>query len=181
MIAILEGTIFSRELDHVICMVQGVGYRVFVPGGSFEFGDSAQFFIYDHVREDRRELYGFTSPNALRLFKKLIDVSGIGPRLAQKMLSQASAESVERHIIQGDVSFFEGISGVGKKTAQKIILELQGSLVMDTEEDGDADAVEALVSLGYQKRDAIELLKETKGTTTEEKIREVLQSIGRVR
>ncbi len=177
MIAVLEGIIRSAEADHVVCMAGGVGYRVYLVGTSADVGAQALFHIYDHIREDRRELYGFSDRESLLLFERLIDVSGIGTKLAQKMLSQATRADVEKHIMKGDLGFFEGISGVGKKTAQKIILELQGSLVTEVDDPSDKDAIEALMSLGYQRRDAVEALKGLEGST-EDRIKQALKRFG---
>ena len=176
MIAYLEGTIRSVALDSCVVFVNGVGYKVFYMGYSPEVGELVSWHIYDHIREDRRELFGAPELMTLDLFQKLIDINGVGPRLAQKILASAIPAQIQDRILKEDLAFLTSIPGVGKKTAQKIILELKGVLVKEEEvHQDDTNVIEALVSLGYARREAIEISRQVEGETIEDKIRHALK------
>jgi len=176
MIAYLEGQVIQSGDGWAVLKVGGVGYKVFPMGFSALTGSEIAVNIYDYIREDRRELYAFETPELMSLFEKLINISGVGPRLAQKILASGDYEAMQRYIMQGDLAFFTSISGVGKKTAQKIILELKGALVSEKEEDQiDSDTLDALMSLGYQRRDVQEIVSQLTTDTPEGRIREALQ------
>lgn len=177
MIAYLEGTIRSVSLDTCVVFVSGIGYRVYYMGCSPSVGEMVSWHVYDHIREDRRELFGAPDAQTLDLFENLIDINGVGPRLAQKILNFSTSTQVQDRILKEDVAFLTTIPGVGKKTAQKIVLELKGVLVKEQAESerGDTDTIEALVSLGYSRRDAMEVAKQVEGETIEEKIKHALK------
>ncbi len=181
MIAYLEGTVRGVESDAVIVLAGGVGYRVFLCGAFPEVGETVSYEIYDHIREDRRDLFGFKTTTSRDLFLAMIAISGIGPKLGQKVLRHYPAETLLEILHQGDLARLTVIPGVGKKVAQKILLELKGVLV---EEGGEApidgETLDALVSLGYLRRDVESILPTLTGKTTEAKIREALTLLSRV-
>lgn len=182
MIAYLEGTVRTVEADAIVLVTGGVGYRVYLCGAFPEVGETVAFEIYDHIREDRRDLFGFHTSLARELFLAMIAISGIGPKLGQKVLRHYPAETLLEILHQGDLARLTLIPGVGKKVAQKILLELKGVLV--EEEEGEApihsETLDALVSLGYARRDVEEILPTLSGKTTEAKIREALTLLSRV-
>jgi Holliday junction DNA helicase RuvA len=176
MIAYIEGTVRSVGIDNCVVQVGGMGYRVHFLDCNPQIGDIISWEIYDHIREDRHELFGTPHTKALDLFKKLIDINGVGPRLAQKIMLCASYDQIQDRILHEDIAFLTSISGVGKKTAQKIILELKGVLVKEEEKFvGDNDTVDALVSLGYSRKEATEVSKNLTGNTVEERIKQALK------
>jgi Holliday junction DNA helicase RuvA len=176
MIGFLEGTIRSIGADELLLMVGGVGYRVHYVGAIPEVGEPAEFYIFDYIREDRRELFGFTDQAMHTLFAELIDISGVGPKLAQKILRVGTVAEITQQLTTGNIAFFTAISGVGKKTAQKIILELQGVLVQEEEtRAGDKDVVEALMSLGYARGEVQDVCAQLSSTTTDARIHEALK------
>lgn len=179
MIAYLEGVVRSASPEAVILQVGGVGYRVFCVGFEARPGDALTLHTHHVIREDRQELYGFSDPDAKDLFEAMIEVNGVGPKLAQKILNRAPAESVRQHILTENVDFLINMPGVGKKTAQKIILEMKGVLVTPTDEKPmvDEEAVQALTNLGYNKKDIIEVLALLDAETTEERIRAALRAL----
>lgn len=180
MIGYLEGEVVVRRADWLILRVNGVGYKVYSVGFDAQIEQKLVLYIFDLVREDRRELYGFSSLEALELFETMIEVNGVGPKLAAKILSNAGHDSVIEKILAGDVDFLTGIPGVGKKTAQKIILELKGVLVTDSEDSvTDEEAVEALIGLGYTRRDVLEVLRDLEAESTEDRIRAALKCLSR--
>lgn len=163
MIGSLRGTIIELETSWILLEVGGVGYRVQLSSSVLSLlkTDQEQFlYIHEQIREDAHELYGFLSSQDLNLFHKLLNVSGVGPKVAMTLLSMGSADAVQRAIMKGDLDLLTSLQGVGKKTAQKIILELKGQLV-DTEEipSIDRDVADALQGIGYTSAQVREVLK----------------------
>jgi len=181
MIAFLQGTVYDRGEGFIILFCHGVGYKVSLSGVlAQELRGEVSLYIHEVIREDSHELFGFSSMEALQFFWKLITVSGVGPKGAMKIVSAGSVPEVKGRIMAGDLDFLSHIPGIGKKTAQKIILELKGALAEEgTGVSVDADAVEALLGLGYSRRQAEEAIAGVKGETTEARIRGALQLLGK--
>ncbi|HET6371960.1 MAG TPA: Holliday junction branch migration protein RuvA [Candidatus Polarisedimenticolia bacterium] len=170
MIARLTGRILEKEPHQVILEAGGVGYRVAIPLSTYyvipDAGEGVTLRIHTHVREDLIALYGFSSQEELALFERLIEISGIGPRLALAILSGLPAGDLVAAITQGDTSRLRGIPGIGAKTADRVILELRGRLSAGGQgsvsagkgsgRDGTVrgDVVSALVNLGYRESQA---------------------------
>lgn len=159
MIASLSGTVSSRDERSLVVDVHGVGLRVFCISRGLDqspVGTTVMLHTYLHVREDALELFGFATAGELRLFEKLLTVSGVGPRVAQGVLSAASVADLESAISRGDASVLTNVSGVGTKTAQRIIVDLRGKLDLSAD-GGDselASMIEALTRLGYSAKEA---------------------------
>ncbi len=181
MIAFLEGNIAGHESDGVLLVVGGIGYRIFCGRETAEAGERAKFWITEVIREDRHDLYGFLRREEQALFEQLMSVSGVGPKLAQKILSSGTVENIVHRIQGGDIDMLTSIGGVGKKTAQKIILDLKGVLVAVGEEKGIArsDVTDALESLGYSKSDIADIAQDIIGETTEAKVKSALKLLSR--
>ncbi len=160
MIAFLNGIIRSRDARAIVIDVGGVGYRVNVGTallGRSE-GETVEVYTHLHAASDTTDLYGFATPDELGLFESLIKVSGVGPRSALAILSQASAARVRQAIIDADPVPLTSASGIGKKTAERIILELSGTLAKH-ETPAEDDVVGALERLGYSRREANDALR----------------------
>lgn len=165
--------------------VAGVGYKVIAPPSilsSVHVGKEAFVYIHDHIREDLHDLYGFLAADDQVLFQRLLNVDGVGPKVAMAVLSIGPADIVRKAIMSGDLEGMTSVPGVGKKTAQKIILELKGQLVESAEASGeDAEVIQALQALGYplaHARDAVKMLAvTTKGTS--DRVREALKILGK--
>ncbi|WP_286883942.1 Holliday junction branch migration protein RuvA, partial [Aneurinibacillus sp. UBA3580] len=131
MIDFIEGQVAYVETDCVVVMSHGVGYRIF-SGNPFQYreGEHETVRIYTHhyVREDAVHLYGFSTRNERDLFRKLLDVSGIGPKGALAMISAGTPEQIIAAVTQENIEFLTRFPGVGKKTAQRIILDLKDKL-----------------------------------------------------
>lgn len=182
MITTLRGKIEYHGLGFVVVEVNGVGYKVNLPEDrAHELSGEVLVYIHEVQREDQHELFGFLSMEALQLFWKLINVSGVGPKVGQKIVFSNTVDRVKEKIMKGDLTFLTDIPGIGKKTAQKIILELKGALVVDTGRPFgfDVDAVEGLVGLGYARRQAEDVLSGLEGETTEDRIRAALKVLSR--
>ncbi len=177
MIAHLSGTLLSKQATSVILDVGGVGYEVTIPISTFyeldEPGSKVQLRIYTHVREDALLLYGFKTARERELFMRLISVSGIGPKLGITLLSGMSADEMIASIRTNNLARLTLIPGVGRKTAERLVMELRDKIaalsspeleeelgakpsvsVTPTEDAVRADALSALVNLGYQKSTA---------------------------
>lgn len=173
----IEGEVLAQKEGELVVVCGGVGYRVFVPK-TFARADHVTLWLHESLRDTERELFGFESREALEFFWKLLGVSGVGARLAQKIVNIDALERVKAAIAAGQLSFLTSISGVGKKTAQKILLELKGVLAQEDEgEVADTEAFEALVSLGYKEQQAREALAHVEADTTQERIKQALRAL----
>jgi Holliday junction DNA helicase RuvA len=190
MIATLEGTLEYRGVDSVIINVGGMGFQVHVPGSTLSqlgaIKDKVSLYTHLHLREDNVSLYGFASEEELALFKNLISVSGIGPKVALALLSALDPEQLAMAITGGNVDVISQVPGIGKKKAGRLVVELKGKL--EREWKGallplvaeDADAIAALTNLGYSLREATQAvsnLSDAKELTLEEKVRMALQQL----
>jgi Holliday junction DNA helicase RuvA len=192
MIASLQGIIDTVSQESMILNVNGVGFKVGVPTSVLSelgvAGREVKLYTHLHVREDDMSLYGFGSIDELRLFETLITVSGLGPKTAMGMLSAMSADQVAMAIATGSVEILTTIPGIGKKTAQRLILELKDKVggVLISAPAGkaaqeNADAVTALVSLGYsvvEATRAVGTLPSGRKFSLEEKVKLALQYLG---
>lgn len=167
MIAYLKGEISQKLSKSVVLVTNGVGYEVFLSLKNLEsvkVDKEKEFFIHSYIKEDALDLYGFLSLEELDFFKKLISVSGVGPKSALNVLALAEVEILKRAITSGDSSLLQQVSGIGKKTAERLVVELKEKFIVDLSEaalstnDGQ-QVVEALISLGYKPLEAQEIIK----------------------
>ena len=167
MIGYLSGTLKRLDATRAVVLAGGVGYNVHISLQTYyelEGRSQVELDIYTHVREDALSLYGFSSPEEKLAFEKLISISGIGPTLAQKILSGISAPDLADAIARNDARKLSTIPGVGKKTAERICLELRDKLTMPESPAAatsqpartsvDDDVHSALLNLGYRPKDA---------------------------
>lgn len=171
MIAILNGVVQEKISDLVVVNVHGVGYGLLVPSEDFSklaTGDEAKFYIYEQIRENSYDLYGFTLMDTKVLFEQLLDVNGVGPKMALNILSIGAAEQVRKAIAAGDTKFLTAAPGVGKRVAERVVVELKDKVglvatasdsifVASTFAEQD-EAVQALVALGFSVQDAVAAL-----------------------
>ena len=171
MIAILNGVVQEKIRDLVVVNVHGVGYGLLVPNEDFSklvTGDETKFYIYEHIRENSYDLYGFTLMDTKVLFEQLLDVNGVGPKMALNILSIGAAEQVRKAIAAGDTKFLTAAPGVGKRVAERVVVELKDKVgmvatasdsifVASTFAEQD-EAVQALVALGFSVQDAVAAL-----------------------
>ena len=171
MISYLEGTLVRKHPTHLILDVGGVGYVLNIPLSSYDkvgdVGARIQVLTYLHVREDALELFGFMTEEERELFLTLISVSGVGPKLAQGMLSGVSPAEFRRAIVEENVRGLIAIPGIGRKTAQRLIVELKDRFDKvvfpegappTAEVSGEMTAIQeaflALLSLGFKDDEA---------------------------
>ena len=168
MITYLEGILTELSPTDITLEVNGIGHEIFIPLSSFEqlpkIGSRFRILTYLHVREDILRLYGFATHDERDLFRLLISISGIGPRLALIILSGMTVSRIKTAISEGDIQLLCKIPGVGRKTAQRIVIELKeriGGFTIKTsqpipkeEELLLKDAIAALMNLGYKQQSA---------------------------
>ena len=168
MIGYLEGKLKYLDATRAVVLAGGVGYEIRISLSTYyrlEGRADASLEIYTHVREDMLALYGFATADEKFAFEKLISISGIGPTLAQKILSGIDAPDLADAIARNDARKLSSIPGVGKKTAERICLELRDKLVFaggqrtaaeaaPRPSSIDDDVVSALVNLGYKQAQA---------------------------
>ena len=166
MIGYLTGSIRQLDATRALVVAGGVGYEVHISLTTYyklEGRKDIELEIYTHVREDQLSLYGFATAEEKVAFEKLISISGIGPTVAQKILSGIDVADLADAVARDDVRKLSSIPGVGKKTAERICLELRDKLVMPTGVPAtpsttrhaiDDDVHSALVNLGYNPKSA---------------------------
>ncbi len=186
MISYLQGQVIFISTQTFTLDVHGVGYEIHAPQpllSKLATNEPTQIHIHTHVREDQLTLYGFNSLSDRDLFRQLISVSGIGPKIALAILNHPSSQTIQA-IMTADVSFFTQISGVGKKGAQKIIVDLKTKLGSLNELDLQSDTQEselgnALISLGYKSHEIQKILNQIPPeiTTIENQIKYALQHL----
>jgi len=196
MISYLQGTLVQKTPTELVIDVNGVGYSVSIPLSTFEklehVGGKIKILTCMHVREDVLQLYGFVSEVEREMFRLLISVSGIGPRMAQGILSGLNPLELRTAIVEGNLSVLTSISGVGRKTAERLVVELRDKLakteLLETtiipsskELKARSEAVVALMSLGHSRASAEKaihaVVKESagKGIPVEELIKRALR------
>lgn len=175
MIGSIKGKITLLTKEYCLLENNGIGYRVFMPVSNLAqltLGQEIYAYIYTNVREDAILLYGFLSQNYYKLFLELTSVSGVGPKVALNILSQAKPDSFYLAIQNRDIKTLSTLPGVGKKTAERLILELKDKIEISSNKieadnvinESDAgtctrEAVEALKSLGYTAGEIYPILK----------------------
>ena len=167
MIGYINGLIIDKNEKSLLILAQSIGYKIFVTTeliSKAKVDQKIQLYIHTAVREDDISLYGFEKKEELVLFEQLISVSGVGPKMAMDILS-TPIHLTQQAILNGDIALLTKIKGLGKKTAERIVLELKNKIIPITVEGKEAvpfsyneDAVEALVSLGYEKFQVVKAL-----------------------
>jgi holliday junction DNA helicase RuvA len=188
MIGSLRGRISSKTPPQLTVDVGGLGYELEAPMSTFlhlpPVGAEVQLLTHLVVREDAHVLYGFASEEERRLFRSLIKVSGVGPKIALALLSGISVSAFAECVVNGDTAALTRIPGVGRKTAERLIVEMRDRLAVPAMSptatatgSPEGEAYGALVALGYRPAEATRLLKAVgPGTpSTEELIRRALQ------
>jgi holliday junction DNA helicase RuvA len=191
MIATLTGQVAEKIADIVVLDVRGVGYGLLVANedyGRLAVGNTAKLYIYEHIREQAHDLFGFLSLDTKQLFEQLLGVNGVGPKMALSVLSTGNASEVRTAIAGGDTKFIQAAQGVGKRVAERIVVDLKdkvglegvdlaatGMLQSDVLLRQD-DAIEALMSLGFSAQDAAAALASIPSDiSTEERIKLALK------
>ncbi|MEN8712085.1 MAG: Holliday junction branch migration protein RuvA [Arenicellales bacterium] len=173
MIGQLRGILLSKQPPALMLNVQGVGYELEAPMTTFYDlpQEGAELILHTHlvVREDAQLLFGFSTENQRNLFRHLLRISGIGPRVGLAILSGLSVQEFRLCINSEDVVRLTKVPGIGRKTAERVILELRGkqlpgmagdedAVATSTNDDIRTDAISALTALGYREKDAEKII-----------------------
>ena len=196
MIGFLKGRLAVKQPPMLLVDVGGVGYELEAPMSTFyglpATGESVSLFTHLVVREDAHILYGFGSEGERRLFRGLLKVSGVGPKIALGILSGASVEDFLRTVEAEDVAMLTRIPGIGRKTAERVIIEMRDNVqklkqagpgahtaaALGAAPSAQSEAFSALIALGYKPPEVTRLLKsaDEPGLSTTEIIRRALKS-----
>lgn len=195
MYSYIKGELAEIETDHIVVDVNGIGYNLYITANSFSYlpqiGQECKIHTYLHVREDAMMLYGFLTKDELSMFKMLITVSGIGPKVAIGVLSALSADDLRFAILAQDAKAIAKAPGIGAKTAQRVILELKDKvnfedafekklekeqmLQVSGESQVKNDAVLALNALGYSSAESLKAVSKI-AVTENMSVEDVLKS-----
>lgn len=171
MISILKGQVEERNINSAVIDVGGVGYEVYITSNDLSGLRKDEFvklFIYEHIREQSHDLFGFLDKHDKFLFEQLLSVNGVGPKMALSVINTGSGQSVKNAISSGNVKILQSASGVGKKVAERIVVDLKDKVGIPSSDDATAflsdiqnnedEAFQALISLGYSPQDATRAL-----------------------
>ncbi|MBU1130852.1 Holliday junction branch migration protein RuvA [Patescibacteria group bacterium] len=193
MISHLTGKIILKKPTYIILEVNGVGYQIFCNEktlNGLKEGAEAVIHTHHHVKEDLQELYGFLNLPELELFKNVIGISGVGPKTGLAVLAVASVEDIIQAILSENPGLLRTVSGIGTKTAERLVVELKskiGSLAKEiTGKDlsaasPNADVIEALIGLGYSRKEVMEVARQVPNDITDdsERIKGALKLLGK--
>lgn len=180
MYAFIRGILHESTPLAIVLDVQGVGYRIMIPASAFShlppLGETMLLHTSYIIREFAHTLYGFLSPHEKEIFELLMEVSGVGPKLALSIIGNLSSHDLLNAIQRGDIKTISKVPGIGKKTAERLVMELRDKLskiqavfpedfIMQTSMDPQAhivkDAMSALVHLGYHQLAAQSAIKKS--------------------
>lgn len=189
MIGFLTGKIISKKPTQILLDVNGVGYSVNISITTFEKlggeNSTASLYTFLSVKEDALDLYGFSTEAEKEMFRLLISVSGIGPKLAQSILSGIQIEELKEALQVGNISRLVAIPGIGRKTAERMLIELRDKVEKLAEEFIEVtnakfaiknDAVSALTSLGYNSKTAEKVVRDILEKTPDATIEDLVKN-----
>lgn len=190
MIAKLTGVASDHDGSLTVIDCGGVGYGVRVlldEQASMRLGEKVSVYIYEHIKEDAHDLYGFVTKSRKDLFERLLSVNGVGPKAALAIANLGNEGQVRAAIASGDTKYISSASGVGKKVAERVIVDLKNKVGLSTSDDATAflqeasladsdEALQALVGLGYSREDAASVLaKIDPSLSVEERVKQALK------
>ena len=196
MIGRLHGVIIEKQAPDLLLDVQGVGYELLVSLNTFfavpNIGESTTLHTHFVVREDAQQLYGFAELGERTLFRHLIKVNGVGPKMALAILSGMSASEFALSVQNNDVATLVKLPGVGKKTAERLVIEMrdrlsdidagvsQGNMTTVAQPGIAEEAESALIALGYKPQDAAKMVsraESSESTSAEQLVRAALKGM----
>ncbi len=190
MIATVRGEVTEKIGGLVIVEAGGVGYGFYVTPedhGGLKVGEPAKLYVHEHIRENAYDLYGFRETATKELFEQLLEVNGVGPKMALAILSIGSGEEVRASIAGGDTSFLQSAPGVGKRVAERLVVDLKDKVgvvatgimeaLLKSSNVQHDEAAQALIALGYNVSDAAQALADIdESLSTEERVKQALKS-----
>lgn len=187
MIEYLKGELIKKGTGRVILLTGGIGYGVAIPLSAFEAlpreGEQAALWIYHHSVDGESSLFGFAHPEGREIFSILLTVSGVGPKLALKMMSSMTTEAFATAIAEGNVTALTSVPGIGRKTAERLILELKDKMAMHAQAKDRAtlDATAAASGQGALAEEAVAALTglDIQPATARQLVTKALQTLGK--
>lgn len=181
----ISGMLVKVNPKYVVIDNNGIGYQIFVPNPyNYRVNEFYTIYVHQVVREDSHDLYGFLTWDEKDLFLKLISVTGIGPKSALPIMAASSVADIKFAISNGNVTYMQKFPGIGPKAAQQIILDLRGKVdFVETTliNDNISDCIEALVALGYNKKEVNKVIsKVDQSLAQNEIIKEALKLLSKL-
>ncbi len=176
----IKGIIIEVKSNSIVLDNNGIGYEIYTPNPfAFEEGKDYKVYVYEYIREDEQSLYGFKTNEEKELFLKLIDVKGLGPKMALPIIAMGSIAGISDAINRENILYLKKFPKIGDKLARQMILDLKGKLELTGEVielDISDELMEALKGLGYKDKDIKAILpKVNKENKLEEQIKEALR------
>ncbi len=175
----ISGIIIDARINYIVIDINGVGYKLIVANPyNYNTGEEYKVYTYTHVREEEYTLYGFKTFEERELFLKLIDVKGLGPKMAMSLLASSSISGIKDAIERENILYLKKIPRIGEKLARQIILDLKGKLVLSdsVKEEYNEELISALQSLGYKINEIKKVVsKIDKNLSIEVQIKEALK------
>ena len=179
MFEFMNGIVDSIESGQIVLLVNNIGYKIYVPDPySYRINEEYRVYLYEHIREDEDSLFGFKTKEERDFFLKLINVKGLGPKMALPMLAASSLDGIIDAIERENILYLKKFPKIGDKVARQIILDLKGKLVSkeNSAQESSDELVEALKALGYKSQDINKVIKSVPSNLSiEEKIKEALK------
>lgn len=183
MYSYFNGKIDSTSADGIVIDVNNIGYKIFVPNPfSYEIGNTYKIYVYNHIREDEYSLYGFKSLDEKELFMKLINVKGMGPKVASGIFATGSIKGIVDAINKENILYLTKFPKIGEKLARQIILDLKGKVYADIDTIEEENSMEELVSvlenLGYKTVEIKKIMPNIDGTKSlEDQVKDALKML----
>ena len=174
------GIVTEQDSNNITLECNNVGYQVFVSNPySYELNSEYKVYLYNHIREDENSLYGFKTKEELELFLKLINVKGLGPKMANGFFATGSVKGIVDAINRENILYLTKFPKIGEKLARQIVLDLKGKInieVSKVEDDSTEDLMETLSALGYKTSEIKKVISQiNKSSTLEEQVKEALR------
>lgn len=183
MYSYIKGMVVGYDGNYIILDNNNIGYSIFVSNPySFKLNEECKVYLYNHIKEDENSLYGFKSMDEKKLFLKLINVKGIGPKMAMPLFASGNIKGIYDAINSDNVTYLTKFPKIGDKVAKQIILDLKGKLTSQTDlfQYDSRELIEVLESLGYKSNDIKKIIdKVDNDLSLENQIKEALKLLGK--
>lgn len=173
----LYGVIKDIESDYIVLDNNGIGYKIYTANPySFKLEENVTIYLYQQIREDENSLYGFKTKDDRNFFLKLINVKGLGCKMALPMLASGNIQDIILAIEEENINYLKKFPKIGDKVARQIILDLKGKLVSnETKKIVNEELIDTLKSLGYKPADINKILPNIKTEKLEDQVKEALK------
>lgn len=183
MYSYIKGIVVGYDGNYIILDNNNIGYSIFVSNPySFKLNEECKVYLYNHIKEDENSLYGFKNIEEKNLFLKLINVKGIGPKMAMPLFASGNIKGIYDAINSDNVTYLTRFPKIGDKVAKQIILDLKGKLTTQTDlfQYDSRELIEVLESLGYKSNDIKKIIdKVDNDLSLENQVKEALKLLGK--